>query len=319
MLINRKFLYVGVFLVAIGGVLVAADLTTADASAIRDALRLWPLAIVAIGLGIALRRTPFSLAGGLIAAAVPGLVLGGGFALAPRVVGDCGVPGPASTVTTEQGSFDGSARVFVSTGCGTLLVDTAPGSEWSFERGDITGRAPVIDASTRTLSIDAGGHRWWQRSADDRDTWHLTLPTSPIEDLSVVVNTGEGRLRLPNARIGRLEVTTNAGQTIVDLSGADVSDLVSVVNAGALSYRLPDADLNGTFEINAGGLEICAPGDLGLRVRQDGNLSGITVNGDHQAGSDWQSPNYASAAHKANLSVEVHLGNVEINPIGGCT
>ena len=35
-------------------------------------------------------------------------------------------------------------------------------------------------------------------------------------------------------------------------------------------------------------------------------------------GEDWQSPNYASATHRADLTVNVNLGNVEINPIGGC-
>lgn len=316
--VNRKFLYVGVFLVAIGGVLVAADLTDPDATAIRDVLRLWPLAIVAIGLGIALRRTQFGLPAGLLAAAVPGLILGGGFALAPHVVPDCGVGGPPSSVITEQGVFDGPARVSVSTGCGSLVVSTAPGSAWRFERGDAEGRAPIIDASTRSLSIDARGQKWWNRFDDDRDSWHLTLPTSPIEDLTFVVNAGQARMSLPDARIDRLDVTTNAGSTILDLSGATVTSLTGTVNAGMLSYRIPDADVVGSFEVNAGALEVCAPSDLGLLVRQDGNLGGIAVNGQDITGTNWESPNYASATHHVEINVEVNLGGVEINPIGGC-
>jgi hypothetical protein len=318
MRVNRRFLYLGVFLVAIGSVLVAADLADPDAAAIRDALRLWPVAIVAIGLGIALRRSQFGLPAGLLAAAVPGLLLGGGFALAPRVVPDCGVGGPPSSVITEQGTFDGPARVSVATGCGSLVVGTAPGSEWQFERSDTEGRAPIIDASTRSLSIDAGGPNWWHRVDDDRDTWRLTLPTTAIEDLSFVVNAGQGRMTLPGARIGHLGVTTNAGSTILDISNADVTSLLATVNAGMLSYRVPDADVVGSFEVNAGSLEVCAPSDLGLRVRQDGNLSGIAVNGADLTGANWQSPNYASATHHAEINVEVNLGSVEINPIGGC-
>ena len=37
MRVNRRFLYWGVFLVAIGGVLVAADLSAADSATIADA------------------------------------------------------------------------------------------------------------------------------------------------------------------------------------------------------------------------------------------------------------------------------------------
>jgi hypothetical protein len=318
MRVNRKLLYVGVFLVAIGGVLVSADLVVADASAIRDALQLWPLAIVAIGLGIALRRTPFGLGGGLIAAAVPGLVLGGAFALAPRVVEDCGARGTGSSVTTEQGVFDGPAQVHISTGCGTLVVTTEPGDAWRFEADNTTSRAPDVDATERSLTIDARGRMGWQRFGDSRDAWRLTLPTSTIDDLSVVVNAGEGRLSLPDAQIARLDVTTNAGLTTVDLSDARVTTLAGTVNAGLLSYRLPAADVSGSFEINAGGLELCVPSDLGLRVRQEGDVAEITVNGQEQTDTSWESPNYASATYKADLSLQVHFGNVEINPIGGC-
>lgn len=66
MRVNRKFVYAGVFLVAVGGLLVAADLVGVDATAIRDVLQLWPRTIVAIGLGIAFRRMPFGLPAGLV-------------------------------------------------------------------------------------------------------------------------------------------------------------------------------------------------------------------------------------------------------------
>jgi hypothetical protein len=319
MRVNRKFLYLGVFLAAIGGVLVVADLTAADATTIGDALRLWPLAIVAVGLGIALRRTSFGLPAGLLAVAVPGLVLGGGFALAPRIVVDCGVGAATSSVTREQGVFDGPAEVHVATGCGSLVVNTEAGNEWRFERDDAGGPAPIVHASGESLSIEASRQRWWSRFDDDRDTWRLTLPTTTIVDLSVVVNAGEGRLTLPNARLGRLEVTTNAGRTNVDLSAATVTSIVGQVNAGQLTYRLPAADIAATFEVNAGGLELCVPSEVGLRVSQEGNLSGIAIGGQDHAGTHWESPNYASATHQADIDLEVNFGNVEINPIGGCT
>src|SRR5690242_2718690 len=51
MAINRRFLYAGLFLVALGGVLVAVDLTAVSTDALTNALRLWPLAWIAIGVG----------------------------------------------------------------------------------------------------------------------------------------------------------------------------------------------------------------------------------------------------------------------------
>src|SRR6185312_8841370 len=122
MRVNRRFLSWGVFLVALGGVLVAVDLQAVSTTTIVDALRLWPLAVIAVGLGLVLRRTRFSLPAGLLAAAVPGLVLGGAFAVAPRIAADCGVGLSSPTVETQQGSFLGPARIDVETGCGALVI-----------------------------------------------------------------------------------------------------------------------------------------------------------------------------------------------------
>ena len=85
MRLNTTLLYTGVFLAAIGVALLAADLTPVATDVLIGALRLWPLALVAIGVGIALRRTRLSLASGMLAAAVPGLVLGAAMAATPRV------------------------------------------------------------------------------------------------------------------------------------------------------------------------------------------------------------------------------------------
>jgi hypothetical protein len=91
MRVNRTLLYAGVFVLALGaGLLLAGrwQLTTND---LIGVLGLWPLAVIAVGLGLALRRTQLSLASGLLAAAVPGLVLGGVMALSPRLAVERGV------------------------------------------------------------------------------------------------------------------------------------------------------------------------------------------------------------------------------------
>ncbi|HEX7473005.1 MAG TPA: hypothetical protein VF323_07965, partial [Candidatus Limnocylindrales bacterium] len=260
MRVNRRFLYWGVFLIAIGGVLVATDVRAVDTSTIADALRLWPLAVVAIGLGLVLRRTRFSLPAGMLAMAVPGLLLGGGFALAPRIAVDCGIGGTLTGTAIQQGTFDGPARISVTSGCGSLIVDTAAGSGWRLDAGNTRGRTPSVDASARNLSIDAGGHTDWHWFDSGRDAWHLTLPTSALDVVSVVVNAGESDIGLPGAQIGRLELTSNAARTRVDLSEASVASLSGTVNAGLLSFHLPaNADVAGSIEINAGSLQVCAP------------------------------------------------------------
>ena len=319
MRVNRRFLYWGVFLVAIGGVLVAADLAAVDSTTIDDALRLWPLAIIAIGVGLILRRTRFNVAGGMLAAAMPGLLLGGAFAAAPHFSVDCGERGEPASVSTNQGAFDGPATVSVTSGCGTLIVDTAAGSGWTFSGGNTADQPPVITSTGNSLSIDSGVTEGWHFFDAGRDTWNLTLPTTRVDDLSLVVNAGKGQIDLAGAQLGRVDVTTNAAETIVDVSGASLTRLSGAVNAGLLSVHLPSgSDVTGSLTVNAGALQVCAPPGLGLRVSHDGVLSGIKVDGLQVAGSDWQSPDYASATHRADFNVIVNVGAVEINPIGGC-
>jgi hypothetical protein len=319
MRINRRFLYWGIFLVAIGGVLVAADIGRLESATIADGLRLWPLALVALGLGIVARRTRFSLPGGMLAAAVPGLLIGGGFAIAPRIAVDCGTNAAVTTSTAHDGVFDGPARVTISTGCATLDVSTAPGAAWHLDEGSTATRRAIVDATSRSLSIDSGRKDGFHFDDLGRDLWHVTLPTTPIDDLTLDVNAGLGRIALPGATVGHLAVTTNAAETTVDLSGTALTSLSANVNAGRLAFRLaPDVDIVGSMEANAAQLELCIPSELGVRIHHTGALSGFQVDGRQQPGADWQSPNYTSAAHRADLTVDVDLGNVAINPIGGC-
>jgi hypothetical protein len=90
MRVNRTLLYTGVFVATIGAALLAADLAQPSANALIQTLGLWPVAVIAIGVGIVLMRTRLSLAGGMLAAAAPGLLLGGLLALSPRLAVDSG-------------------------------------------------------------------------------------------------------------------------------------------------------------------------------------------------------------------------------------
>lgn len=317
MRVNRKFLYWGVFFVAMGGVMVAADLAGIDDNVVTDALRLWPVVVVAFGLALIMRRTRFSLAGGLLAAAVPGLVLGGALAAGPHVGLNCGSGEPPS-FTTQQGTFIGDATVDVTSSCGDLTITTAPGSGWQLQSGNTGGNLPTVTSRSDALTIGTGARRGWFDLPYGRDVLRLTLPTSPISSLSLVVNAGAGHIDLAGAQVRSIGITNNAAASTVDLSTTAVSAINGTVNAGALSVHLPAGqDFSGTFDVNAGALQVCAPSGLGFRVHHTGVLGAIRVGGANQTG-DWQSPDYLSAAHHADLAVSVNVGGVDINPIGGC-
>ena len=127
MTVRRGFLYFGVFLVAAGGVVLLTEAGVLDPDAVLAALAWWPLAIIAIGAGLILRRTR---------AAIPGGIDRGGDARAAArrdVRRGAGPPdarartstsrrGPA---VTREGAFGSTASVDLSLACGEPDRDDA--------------------------------------------------------------------------------------------------------------------------------------------------------------------------------------------------
>jgi len=317
MAINRRFLYVGLFLVALGGVLVAADLTAVSTDALTSALRLWPLAWIAIGVGIVLRRSRFALLAGILAAFVPGVVLGGALAVAPHVTTECGTGGDVIDQRTTDGTLTAGANVTVNVDCGSLTLDTRSGSGWSVISTSTRNRMPTIDATGQLLSVrSTGGDSWLE---DGKQRLALTLPTSPISNLAVELNAGRSELSLEGATVGHLNLEGNAADILVDANGAAIEKLDASLDLGRLSIQLPQRGrYTGTIDVNAGQLRLCIPYFLGVHVAFSGSPRDVRINGLTSDGSVWENEAYASATDRADLFVSVNLGSVAINPIGGC-
>jgi hypothetical protein len=315
--VNRTLLYAGVFLVAIGGVVVATDLGVVDEAVLADILSLWPLGVIALGLGLVLRRTRISLSGGMLAAAVPGLLVGSAFAAAPRFTDFCGMGGELVPVTTQQGTLGEATSVRVTLECGSLDVGTAEGDDWQLvARATEGGRAPSILPQPGRLAIASTNNEGWLTGG--RDDWALTLPTAALVEVFLDINAGRGDIDLAGATIDRLHVGANAADVHVDLSTATIAELTGEVDFGSLSVRLPDGDLVGAFTVNAGRIQICTPPDLGLRVVADESMGDVSIDGRHLGRTNYVSANYDTAEHRADLEIHADFGAVEINPIGGC-
>jgi hypothetical protein len=318
MAINRRFLYVGLFLVALGGVLVAIDLAAIDSPTLGNALRLWPLALIAIGAGIVFRRSRYALVAGVLAAMMPGLVVGGGLAVAPRYSVDCAERGELVQTASRSGTFSAPAVVSVTTSCGSVRVSTVPGNVWQLTAASDAGRTPDVSGADDWLTIRSTGHEGWDWLDEGRDSWDLALPTSQIEQLNVAVNAGSANIALPDARIGTLSAGANGAEIVVDASRASLTELNGAVRFGLLSIHLPSGDLSGAIRIDAGQLELCAPPGVGLHVDIAGSAREVHVAGLRYEGRAWESDGYALAGARADLSVKVNFGAIEINPIGGC-
>lgn len=319
--VNRRYLYWGVFFVTLGAVLLAGQAQGVDEDLVAQALRLWPVLVIALGVGLLLRLTRFSLAGGMLAAAVPGLVLGGmlvaGPVAAAHVGPVCTVVKP-TTFSSNDGYFVGDVAVGLKFRCGDVTVTTSGSNGWNLEAGNSAGLEPVIDATTGRLLIQSSYPDHPFGFAGGSDTWRLRLPVDHRLDFDAQVEAGRGWFDFTGADLGIVELVVNAGETTMNLEQAILDRLTANVNAGSASFTLPDDDFTADLTVNAGALRLCAPDDLGLRIRQEGAFAGTTYDGLVRSGDTWESPDYATATHHADVTISANVAGVEINPIGGC-
>jgi hypothetical protein len=320
MAIHRRFLYAGLFLVAVGGVLVAADVTGVDGGRLREALRLWPLAFIAIGLGIVVRRSRIALPAGVLAAVAPGLLLGGSLVAGPGVAMECSAAPPPSRTFLQEGVLAAPATISLSAACGTATITTIPGNAWRLSAGSTDARDPDVFAEEGILSIESPGRGGRQLLfGDRREAWDVTLPTTFMETLSLTATANTTVVALPGAHIGAVVIEANASSLRLDATGATIDQLDLEVNVGSATIVLPATrKLGGRLEVNGGTLRLCQPLDTGLIVSFAGDgPREVTVNGQRWSADVWTGGNVLSS-NQAALTVDATLGSVDINPIGGC-
>ena len=318
MTINRRLLAWGVFFVATGAVVLAAQGGLVTAEGLADALRLWPVLVIVLGIGLLVRRTRFAAAGTITVAVTAGLFLGGAIAAAPRVDLDCEDIRQVA-MESRSGTFDGAASVDLDLALGDLEVTTEPGSDWRLRVAAVPGRDVAVDAGGDRLSVASATQRRWSGFRCGGETWRLALPAGRHLDLATEIGAGRGTLDLAGATLGDLRLVVNAGDARVDLAGATVEDLSLRVNGGAAALDLPEkGDLAADVAVNAGAVQICSPDGLGLRIHPQSTLASITYGGLVRVGDAWESPDYATATHHADVTIAVNVGSVDVNPMGGC-
>jgi hypothetical protein len=324
MRLDRRFVNWGLFFIVLGAVPLAVQQGWLDEDVARRAWQLWPLLIVAAGIGLLLRRTAFEPLGGLLAAVTAGAMLGGiiaGGLSFSGIGGVCGGQGQA--FPGQQGTFDGAnARVRLDLNCGDLRVTTAAGTSWSLTGSGDDGLAPEVTAAGDSLAIESRDRSgFFVFGGSERDDWAIVLPTGPTLDLESAVNAASARLDLPDARLSSARVSVNAGSTRLDLTGASVGNLIVRVNAGSASVVLPNSSMTGSLEANAGSIEFCAPPGAGLRISTNDNpasANNFSDRGLAQSGATWETPGYASAAVRIDLRATANAASLTLNPEDGC-
>ena len=320
---HRGLLNWGIFLIVLAAVPLAVQLGYLDAAAASSLLRFWPLILIAIGLGLILRFTPFSVLGGVLAAGTLGLLAGALLAGGVGSIGGaCVAGGSGGSLELRSGPFSGSsASVDLELTCVELSVERQPGSEWRLE-GDYSGTgAPSLDASATRLSLRSIAGQFFIGNQARREM-RLALPTEQSLSMSMTINASSGTVKLGGGNLGSLNTTLNASDARLELAGAVAQDssLNLTLNASSGTLALPAASLNGNISLNASSLELCVVPDAGLRIRYSDTLSSNNFDGAGltRSGELWVTPGYDQAALRTELTLNGNVSSITLHRTGGC-
>jgi hypothetical protein len=319
--IDRRLVGFGLFLITVGGVMIAVRQGVLSADDAERAWTLWPLILVGVGLSIVLAGRPGAVIGSLVLALPFGAMLGGIAATGSFPgVGFCSSSrDPGSAFPASGGQLDASARVTVAQDCGDLAIGTVAGSTWNVSGDSSDGRQPLIDDGPNSLSVKTPDGAAFDLGGGNR--WTVVLPRDPAIDLSVTVNGGQSRITLAGANVRTLKVDANAGSIDVDLREvAGFGDATLEVNFGSATLRLPNRSLSASLSVNAGSAALCVPSDAGLRVKLDSAAASndFASHGLVESNGAWETPGYATATVRLDLRADVNAGSLALDPTRQC-
>ena len=318
---DRRLIYLGVFLLVFGGILLGARQGWIPETVVAALWQLWPVLLIATGISIILSGRPGAWLGGVVASVCLGAMAAAVIQTGIVPFVGCGGDSGGTAFETQAGPLASSAEVDVTFSCGELAVESGPGADWSVEGTSEDGRRPNVEESDGGVSIEPSGQGVFGFGGS-RERWTVTLPTEPTLALGLTLNAGSGRVELPDVNLTEVDVTVNAGSLSLDLrDAASLESLDGTVNAGSNVTWLPELPLTGDLTVNAGSLVICAPDGLGLRLNTGDNP--ISSNDFDRAGlirtdDGWETPGFSSAAVTAELDVTANAGSMSLNPTEPC-
>lgn len=260
--------------------------------------RLWPLFFIAIGLDLILGKRSIWL--GMLGAVII-LVLGAGLwsVTAPRMAGDMNTV-TAEVISQPVGDAE-RARIYLNPAVGSLKLQALQGSDDLLAgrikplRGERITQNPytVQDGQGYVWLRSFGEMTWTNNQSISGTTWDLSAnPDIPLD----------------------LEISMAVGEATADLTGMQIENVRIILAVGKATLVLPeDSSFDAELSLAIGEFEIRVPDGVGVRIKNNGALSGFTVpSGWTKNGRTYTSPGYDSAKNKVTIEVNIAIGGVVV-------
>jgi hypothetical protein len=291
---NRQYGYRSFFwpivLIGVGAIMLLANLDILPTPSVRLLLRLWPLALIVLGLDLIVgRRSP--LLGALIGLAAIALVILLLY-FAPSLNLERTVEKKTINLNTPLGNTQ-TANV-------TLDLEryaTTIGS--NIDSDDLF--TAVLDTYTDVDYVARGGRRatieldpvdanlydldWSVASTRDM-LWEIDLSPDVLLDLSVDVGSGSADLDLFDLMLSDLTVDGGSGST--DLAIPDSGELFPVYvdgGSGSFDIQIEDgANLDADFDVGSGSFDVIVGSRVSMELTLDGGSGSIFIDLSDDAG-----------------------------------
>lgn len=317
---RRRYLGWGVFLICVGIVPLAYQAGLIDIAGLEQVVRLWPLIVIAIGLGIALRASRYRGLTGVLVAGVFGLLVGASLAGGVSTIGGCTGNQQGGSPFNYSGTADGQMRVNVDVSCASFSGSSGGVSDWTVNGS--ADQAPVVTADAAQIDMRSSSTARVP-FVSRGETWAASLPAQlgmayfKFNASSATLNLGPGAMDL-------FSLDVNAGDADVDLSRVDLSHgpINATLNAASASVILPSSGTGatGTIHVNAASLELCASPSLALSINNDGTLSSDNFGdaGLSKNGNTWTTAGYSAAGPHVDLDLNANVSSISLDRSGEC-
>jgi hypothetical protein len=291
---NHSYRYRSFFwpivLIGFGVIMLLANLDIIPMPSVRTLIRLWPLALIVLGLDLLVgRRTP--IIGALIGLAAIALVILFLF-MAPVFNIEPTVEQKTIPLNTALGTTT-SAEINLDLERYATTVDSSVDSDDLFDavletytdvRYDVRGgQRKTIDL--RPADFIAYDFDWAFASTRDM-TWEIGLSPEVPLDLSIDVGSGSASLDLFDLMLEELKVDGGSGSTDLMIPAGDGLYPVDI-NGGSGSFDIQiadDAEIEASFDVGSGSFDVIVGAEVDIILEIDGGSGSIFIDVPSDAG-----------------------------------
>ncbi len=309
-----------VLMLTIGVIWLLYNIQLIPTSGVGIALSLWPLALIAIGADLLMRKQSPQISAFIVLAIALFVVLAA--LLAPRL--GIGVLKTSTDSYAEELNNAESARILVNPSVGLVNIHALESDNLLFTaEATHIGELNFDVHGTNQRTIEFGQNEvsttnWF--GTDEDLQWTIGLsPTIPL-DLTVNTGVGESYLDFTDLNLSNLLLTIGVGRVDLTLpTQENAYQVVATGGVGNLDITVPgDTSIDLTVNSGVGEVRIDLPEDVAVRIRISSGLGSVRMpswmeqinsGGDEQI---WQSSNYVGADHQVNIHVQSGLGGLTI-------